>query len=70
MYINPNEANKATGIPTATQKAVSAFRNRNRKNKTKINPTIPLEIKIFNLFLIASVRVPDSSMERVSGVFN
>ena len=69
-YIKPKEAKSAAGIPTATHKAVSAFRNKKRKNKTKINPTTPLEINIFNLFLIASVRVPDNSIVSVSGMFS
>ena len=47
-YIKLKEAKSAAGIPTATQSAVSAFRNRKRKNKTSINPTIPLEINMSN----------------------
>ena len=36
--INPKEAKSAIGIPTATQKAVSALRKINRKKRTNIRP--------------------------------
>ena len=66
-YIIAIEKSIAAGIPSATQNAVLALRNKNNKIKTRKKPWTPFFNNIFKRFLIASARVPDNSIITPAG---
>ena len=55
--IIPIAANRAAGIPAATQKAVLALKKTNKRIKTKAKPCKPFRNKISRRFDIASALV-------------
>ena len=59
IYIIPIAANRAAGIPAATQNAVLALRKTNKRIRTKVKPCRPLRNKISRRFEIASALVFD-----------
>ena len=61
-YIKAIAANRAAGIPAATQNAVRALKKTNNRIKTRPKPCKPLLSKICNRLEIRSARVLESSI--------